>query len=72
MRHPGLTAPPPGLILIHPVGLLQNKISGSAAPVSKRQKSRQRRLGWKNELSSTLTRVSFRGLRRYLPAHWMP
>ena len=20
MRHPGLTAPPPGLILIHPVG----------------------------------------------------
>ena len=21
MRHPGLTAPPPGLILIHPVGL---------------------------------------------------
>ena len=61
-----------GLALCNGIGLLQNKISGSAAPVSRRQKSRQRRLGWKNELSSTPTRVSFRGLRRYLPAHWMP
>ena len=54
------------------IDLLHKKIRGRRAPVSRRQKSRQRRLGRKNERSSTPIRVSFRGLRRYLPARRMP
>ena len=54
------------------IDLRHKKIRGRRAPVLRRQKSRQRRSGRKNERSSTPIRVSFRGLRRYLPARRMP